>query len=239
MTDPGNGGRERRPRDEWHWPESSLLGGLPEAARSQLLAAGSQTRYSAGHVLMRQAERTGFVVILLDGVIKATGHGRDGREILLAVRMGGDLVGEFAGVDGSPRSATATACGPVAARVLSRADFLDCMRRDAQIALAVTESTVRKLRSANAFRVDFAGCDAATRVARVLYQIARAYGQRVGAGSVIRWPITQPELATLCGASEPTVHKTLRKLRESDIIATGYRTIKVEDLARLEAIALG
>ena len=238
QLDRGNSGSARRPRDEWQWPKSSPLGGLPEAARGRLLAAGSQTRYAAGHVLMREADRTGFVVVLLNGVVKATGHGRDGREILLAVRMGGDLVGEFAGLDGLPRSATATTCGPVVARVVSRGDFLDCLRRDPQIARAVTESTVSKLRSANAYRVDFTGCDAATRVARVLYQIA-INGQRTGAGSVIQWPITQPELATLCGASEPTVHKTLRKLRESGIITTGYRTIKVEDLAGLDAIALG
>ena len=35
------------------------------------------------------------------------------------------------------------------------------------------------------------------------------YAERDGDSAVIRWPITQPELATLAGASEPSVQKAL------------------------------
>lgn len=175
--------------------------------------------------------------MLLAGVVKVTGRTHDHRDALLAVRMGGDLVGEFAAVDGRPRSATVTSCGPVAARVVSRPAFLDCMRREPRIAQAVNESIVTKLRVANDRRIDFTGCDAATRLARVIHQIALTYGDPVGAGAVIRWPITQPELATLSGAAEPTVHKALRRLREAGAVTTGYRTIRVENLELLETIA--
>ena len=241
-TGPGAGtgrgpGGGRRPRAAWAWPPSSLLGGLTGSAREQLLTLGAQTRYPADRLLIRQAESTTYVLILLDGVVKATGRTHDGRDALLAVRMGGDLVGEFAAVDGQPRSATVTTCGPVVARTVSRADFLDCMRRDPRIAHAVNASIVTKLRVANKHRVDFTGCDAATRLARVLHQIAMTYGEPAGEGAVIRWPITQPELATLSGAAEPTVHKALRRLRETGVVSTGYRTVRVEDLALLSSIA--
>jgi CRP/FNR family transcriptional regulator, cyclic AMP receptor protein len=79
-------------------------------------ALGAQARYPAGRVLMREAEETTFVLLLLDGVVKATGRAAGEREALLAVRMGGDLIGELAAVDGRPRSATVTTCGPVTAR---------------------------------------------------------------------------------------------------------------------------
>lgn len=227
----------RWPRQEWAWPPSSLLGGLTGASRTRLLALGAQTRYAADRVLIRESEQTAFVLILLDGVVKATGRTHDGRDALLAVRMGGDLVGELAAVDGRPRSATVATCGPVVARLVARGDFLDCMQRDPAIAHAVNASIVTKLRVANAHRIDFTGCDAATRLARVLHQIAMTYGERVGGGAVIRWPITQPELAALSGAAEPTVHKALRGLRATGVVSTGYRSIKVEDLASLSSIA--
>ncbi|MFJ3725300.1 Crp/Fnr family transcriptional regulator [Streptomyces sp. NPDC090045] len=226
-------------REEWAWPASSLLGGLTPDARDQLLALGARVRYEAGRVLMREAERTSFVLILLDGVVKATGHTQDGRDALLAVRMGGDLVGELAAVDGYPRSATVTTCGTVLARTVTRADFLECLRRHPGIAHAVNTSTVTKLRVATTHRIDLTGCDAATRLARVLHQIAMTYGEHTGDGAVIPWPITQPELATLSGASEPTVHKALRRLREAGVVSTGYRTIRVEDLSLLGSIAFG
>ncbi|ARQ67755.1 Crp/Fnr family transcriptional regulator [Streptomyces marincola] len=236
-TEPDGGGRERRPREVWDWPQSSLVGGLGPGPRARLLALGAAVRYPAGRRLMREGEETTFVLVLLDGVVKATGRTHDERDVLLAVRMGGDLVGELAAVDGRPRSATVTTCGPLLARVVRRADFLDCLRRDAVVGQAVNESIVAKLRVANAHRVDFAGCDVPTRLARVLHHIAMTYGERAGAGVVIRWPLTQPELASLAGAAEPTVHKALRELRRSGVVSTGYRSIRVESPARLSEIA--
>lgn len=229
--------RHREPREQWGWPESSLLGGLPPAQRDRLLAVGVRVRYPPDRVLIRESEQTTFVLVLLDGVVKAAGRAQDGRDVLLAVRMGGDLVGEFAGVDGQPRSATVTTCGPVLARLVTRAEFLDCMRRDSQLSHAINQAVVAKMRVANSRRIDFTGCDVPTRLARVLHEIAMTYGERTGDGAVIRWPITQPELATLSGAAEPTVHKALRRLRETGVVSTGYRTIKVEDLALLTSIA--
>jgi CRP-like cAMP-binding protein len=216
-----------------------LLGRLAAPSRERLLTLGVRVRYPAERVLIREADETSFVLVLLAGVVKATGLTLDGRDALLAVRVGGDLVGEFAGVDGRPRSATVITCGPVVARFATRAEFLDCLRRDSQIALAVNEAIVNKLRAANNHRIDFAGCDVPTRLARVLHQIAISYGECLGDGAVIRWPLTQPELATLCGAAEPTVHKALRKLRETGVISTGYRTIRIEDLVLLSRIAAG
>ncbi|MEU8968393.1 Crp/Fnr family transcriptional regulator [Streptomyces monashensis] len=231
------GPARRHPREEWDWPTPSLLGGLDADPRDRLLVLGTRVWYEADRILMREADRTDFVLILLDGVVKATGRTQDGRDALLAVRMGGDLVGEFAAVDSKPRSATVTTCGPVAARMVTRAAFLDCLRRDARIADAVNRSIVAKLRLANAHRINFTGCDVGTRLARVLHHLAMTYGERAGAGAVIRWPITQPELATLAGAAEPSVHKALRGLRQAGAVSTGYRTVRVDDLALLHGCA--
>ncbi|MDT3398069.1 Crp/Fnr family transcriptional regulator [Streptomyces sp. B1866] len=232
---PSRGGAETGA--DRRWPPASLLGSLDPGAREVLLRLGAAVQYpEASRVLIREGEESRFVVILLDGVVKATGLAPDGREILLAVRMGGDLVGEFAALDDRPRSATVTTCGAVLARVVRHADFLDCLRRHPGVAHAVNRAVVGKLRSANARRVDFGACDVPTRVARVLYEIAVAYGEREGNRSVIRWPLTQPELATLAGAAEPSVHKALRHLREEAVVATGYRSVTVLDLARLGAL---
>jgi CRP/FNR family transcriptional regulator, cyclic AMP receptor protein len=233
---PGGAGRPRH--GAWGWPPASLLGGLDRPARDRLLGLGSLVQYpDPGRTLIREGEPTSFVLILLDGVVKATARVQDGREALLAVRMGGDLVGEIAAVDGNTRSATVTTCGTIVARVIARADFLDCMHRDPQIAHAVNQSIVAKFREANARQIDFTGTDVSTRLARVLHQIAVSYGQQTDKGVEIRWPLTQPELATLAGSAEPTVHKALRALRTAGVVSTGYRTITVNDIDQLHDIA--
>lgn len=237
-ADPGRDARGRPARGT-SWPPSSLLGGLADGQCDQLLTLGTRVRYEADRVLLRESDRSSFVLLLLDGVVKVTGRTHDGRDALLTVRMGGDLVGEFAAVDGLPRSATITTCGPVVARSATRGEFLACLGRNPAIAHAVNASIVTKMRNANAHRIDFTGCDAPTRLARALHQLAMTYGERAGAGVVIRWPLTQPELAALAGAAEPTVHKALRGLRQIGVVSTGYRTIKIDDLARLGKIAFG
>ncbi|MFC1419142.1 Crp/Fnr family transcriptional regulator [Streptacidiphilus cavernicola] len=228
----------RRVRGDWGWPPASMLGSLDESARNRLLALGALTQYpEPGRVLMRESDPTSFVLILLDGVVKVTGQTQSGRDALLAVRMGGDLVGELTAVDGQARSATVTTCGTVVARAVGQADFLDCLRREPRIAHAVNQSVVTKLREANSRQIDFTGSDAPTRLARVLYQIAESYGVRNGNRVEIHWPLTQPELAELAGAAEPTVHKALRQLRAAGVVSTGYRTVTVNDLERLKRIA--
>jgi CRP-like cAMP-binding protein len=52
-------------------------------------------------------------------------------------------------------------------------------------------------------------------------------------GQTISCPLTQAELATLAGAAEPTVQRTLRQLKADGIISTGYRETTVRDMDAL------
>jgi CRP/FNR family transcriptional regulator, cyclic AMP receptor protein len=96
---------------------------------------------------------------------------------------------------------------------------------------------VAKVRAANARRVEFAGYDAPTRLARVLRELAVRYGDRSGNRVVIAWPLTQPELASLAAVAEPTAQKALRALRQRGVIATGYRSLTILNLDELNRIA--
>jgi CRP/FNR family cyclic AMP-dependent transcriptional regulator len=233
--DAGLRGQPRR--GAWRWPPSSLLGSLTKASRDRLLELGTIRQYLASQVLIREGDTTKFVVVLLDGVVKATGLTLDGKEALLAIRVGGDIVGEFAALDEGPRSTTVTTCGAVVGRVIKQADFLAALHRDNLLAEAVNRTVVGKARAANARRVEFAGYDAPTRLARVLRELAVRYGDRSGNRVVITWPLTQPELASLAAVAEPTAQKALRALRERGVIATGYRSLTILNFGELNRIA--
>lgn len=221
----------------WQWPSSSLLGSLTKTSKDHLLAPGTTRQYPAGHVLIREGDVTKFVIVLLDGVVKATGLTLEGKEALLAIRVGGDIVGEFAALDGERRSSTVTSCGTVVGRLIKQADFLSALKRDSLLAEAVNRAVLAKVRAANARRVEFAGYDAPTRLARVLRELAVRYGERSGNRVVIAWPLTQPELASLAAVAEPTAQKALRALRDRGVIATGYRNLTIEDLNELTRVA--
>jgi CRP/FNR family cyclic AMP-dependent transcriptional regulator len=183
-------------------------------------------------VLIREGDVTTVTYLLLAGSVKVTGA-TDGGDALLAIRVGGDVVGELAALDGRPRVATVTTAGPVVARVIGRADFLGLLGRDPELALAVSRGVSDKLRTATSRRIEFTGCDVNTRFARVLLELAERYGEQTPAGRTTGPPLTQTELATLAGAAEPTVQRSLRQLKADGIVAIGYRVTTVLDMGAL------
>lgn len=218
-----------------YWPAAGLLGRVDKTHRAVLLGLGHGVDYPAGQITIREADPSDFALLLVGGTVKVTARAQDGREALLAVRMAGDLVGEFAGIDGQPRSATVTACGRVLARYILRSELHECTERYPAIGLALSASVVAKLRTATGRIVDFTGCDVLGRLARILHHLAVTY-RRPGRNEA-QLPLSQPEMATLVGAAESSIHKALRELRESGAIATGYRRITILDLDRLARVA--
>ncbi|MFE7659528.1 Crp/Fnr family transcriptional regulator [Streptomyces celluloflavus] len=218
-----------------YWPPAGLLGRLDEADRAILLGLGHGVVYPAGQITIHEADTSDFALLLLGGTVKVTAHAQDGREALLAVRMAGDLVGELAGIDGQPRVGTVTACGKVLARYILRSELLECTKQHPSVGVALSASVVAKLRTATGRITDFTGCDVLGRLARILHHMAVTYG-RPGR-SETRLPLSQPEMATLVGAAESSIHKALRALRDSGAVETGYRRITILDLDHLARIA--
>jgi CRP/FNR family cyclic AMP-dependent transcriptional regulator len=81
---------------------SEPAGTLVAESRERLLAVGVAKKYPAGRVLMRMGDKLTFVIVLLEGIVKATSLTPDGKEVLLAIRAGGPR----RGVRGAGQSAT-------------------------------------------------------------------------------------------------------------------------------------
>ena len=219
-----------------YWPPAGLLGRVDEADRAILMGLGHGVAYPAGQITILEADTSDFALLLLGGMVKVTARAQDGREALLAVRMAGDLVGEFAGIDGQPRVGTVTACGRVLARYILRSELLECAKHHPSIGLALSASVVAKLRTATGRIVDFTGCDVLGRLARILHHLAVTYGPP--GRNEVQLPLSQPEMATLVGSAESSIHKALRALRDSGAVVTGYRRITILDLEHLARIAV-
>ncbi|MEQ0565594.1 Crp/Fnr family transcriptional regulator [Amycolatopsis sp. NEAU-NG30] len=225
--------------DQAAFPRGSFLAGLPPKSGSALLTLGTAREFAPETVLLREGDTSTHVLLLLDGCVKITATTPEGQLALLAIRVGGDLVGELAAMDGQPRIATVTTAGHVRARTIGQAEFRRCLAATPEIGLAVSSSVGAKLRWATRRRVDFGSREVKVRLARVLLELAASYGIAAGRHIELGVALTQPELAALVGAAEPTVHRALAVLRRENIVETGYRRLCVRDRARLAAVADG
>jgi CRP/FNR family transcriptional regulator, cyclic AMP receptor protein len=223
--------------EQARWAPGSLLASLTEGQQEMVLRLGRARQYNTGDALLHQGDPSDYVVIIIDGFVKISAVTEDGAESLLAIRAAGDVIGELAAIDGLPRSATARAADAVIARFVTKPELDRCLRSHPDIARAFNQAVGAKLRLATQRRVDFRR-DTKTRLAQVLVDLYHGSpGRRVeGKISVL---VTQSELAGLIGASEPSVHKALRALRDVQAIGTGYGRLVIRDIATVRQVAEG
>ncbi|MFI1014656.1 Crp/Fnr family transcriptional regulator [Streptomyces sp. NPDC020965] len=227
----------REPDDRSGWPGGSFLGRLPDEARRDLLSLGRAREFGARDILIHQGGADRHTLLLLRGFTKVTATAENGRESLLAIRLGGDIVGEMAAMGDQCRSATVTACGPVTARSVSEEALGAFLLRRPEAAVSLARMVTDRLRWANNRRLEFRGYSVKVRLARILADLAEAHGRTGAEGVVLGFTLTQPELAALTGSAEPTIHRALKELRDAGLIGTGYRTTVVRDPVRLREVA--
>jgi CRP-like cAMP-binding protein len=220
------------------WAPGSYLDRLSPLTRSQLLALGTRRQFESGRQLLREGAQDTHLELLCRGFVKVTTVA-EGRETLLAIRAAGDILGETAAFTGRARTATVTACGQVTSMVLAREAFQRFLDQHGDAARHLTAVVSERHWWANQRRTEFAAYPADVRLARVLAEVATTCGLEADDGIRLGVNLSQPELATLIGASEATVHKALRDLRKGDLIRTGYRRIVILDINALRAMGEG
>jgi len=211
------------------WPPNTFLGSLQAGTREKILTLGTQSQVASGQTLIMEGERrTRDVFLITRGYVKVISNSEDGKVVLLAIRADGDIVGELAALDGSPRVASVVTVGPCYVRKIGQTEFRDFLMRHPDAALAVNANVSAKLRLATWHRIEFGTSTMPVRVARMLIYLATRYGESTSDGVLIG-SLTQSELAAMIGSREASVHKILKPLRSAGTIETRYGRILIRD----------
>lgn len=182
------------------------------------------------------------VVLVLSGRVKLVAYGAERREVVLAIRGPGELIGEMAALGGQRRTASAVAVDDVEAGFLHGDELRTFLRDYPDAALVLIRMLVRRLAEADRDRVDLATRDSVGRVAKRLLELAADHGTPSAGergGIQIQLSLSQDELAHWTGATRETVSRALRLMRQLGWVATNHRTITVLDPAALRERAGG
>lgn len=211
---------------------------LSPAEHEDLLTRGARRSFRRGSFLMTEGEASDHVIVLLSGRAKVSSYTAEGREVVLAVRGPGDLLGELSAFDGEPRLATVSALEAVDALIVPSDRFTAFLEDHPRLAILLLEMMTRRLRDSDRKRVEFGAYDTPGRVARRLVELVERYGEQEGDGMRITLSLTQDELAGWTGASREAVSKALREFRDRGWLTTGRRSIVVTDVDALRSRAL-
>ena len=157
-----------------------------------------------------------------------------GKEVFLNIMEPGDAFGEIALLDGSPRTATATAMARTELIVIPREAFSALLQSQPQLATHLIQLLCKRVRWTAEQMEDTALLSVPARLAKRLLSLASALGREPQRGTKIT--LSQEELAQFLGLSRQIVNQHLQTWRVQNWISLGRGSITLEDPQALEHI---
>ena len=201
---------------------------LTDGDFASLARLASRRRFPKDTVVFFENEEGDFFFMILEGRIKVTILGDDGREVILSMLAQGDFFGEMALLDNEPRSATAIAVEETELLSLHRTDFQTVLTENRSITTALIKVLTARLRRANQQISTLALLDVYGLVARVIVDMAREEGRRLRDGRIAFRRATHQEIANRIGTTRETVTRMLKDLERQGLIHIEGKEIVVE-----------
>ena len=217
-----------------YFKQVSFFADLSEEEIQALSSATKRRTFRSGEVIFHRDDPGQVLYMIKEGKVKICIISPDGQEVSLAVLGKGEYFGEFALLDGLPRSTDAVALEKVECYTLQRSDFLNAILKNPKIAILVLEALSKRLRTTDQMVEDLIFLDVYGRVAKKLLELADAHGVKIGEGVLIDVRLTQQELASMVGASRESVNKVLGYFTDKNFISTDKHRITIHRIADLK-----
>lgn len=209
----------------------ALFAGVPPEQTRAVLALARRRKYAKGEVVFHEGDPGDTVHLVDRGHVAVRVVTPLGDSATLRVIGPGEHFGELALIAPAPRNATIAALEPTETLALHH-DQLDAVRRaHPELERALLESVVTEVRRLSVALLDAMYVPVATRLARRLVDLASLY-PRDPHGRVLI-PLTQEDLAGLCGTTRPTVNQLLGTLVERSLVEVARGRVVITDLPGL------
>jgi CRP-like cAMP-binding protein len=179
---------------------------------------GPPSCYPKGTILFREGDPIRSVYLVLSGVMSLRSF-QAGREVLVAVRTAGWLLGAASAIHGAAHLATAVAMTPCELRPMSDRDFGRFRRTDAEFRERLQEMLAEEVAEQFARAAAVAGGDCQARLEHLLASLFRASGQQRPDGSVrLTLDLSVTDLANLVGVGREYISRLLPKLSATGVL---------------------
>jgi CRP/FNR family transcriptional regulator, cyclic AMP receptor protein len=213
---------------------NSLFRGLPRDTRARIAALAVRKQYEEGAIVFMRGDPGDSLCGVATGRVRISAAGPGGKEVFLNIMEPGDAFGEIALLDGSPRTATATAMTRTELIVIPREAFSALLQAQPQLAAHLIQLLCKRVRWTAELMEDTALLSVPARLAKRLVSLAGAMGREPERGTKIT--LSQEELAQFLGLSRQIVNQHLQTWRAKDWISLGRGSVTLLDLRALEQI---
>ncbi len=217
---------------------ASLFANLATSDLEALAERLVPRRYNAGDHILTQGSPSSSLYIVKSGRVAIIVTGAAGDAQPVAEFGPGQVFGEFALLDGLPRSAGAVARERSELLVLDRPEFFMYLEQHPAVAIKLLVLLSRRLRFTLQRTEDTASpVSSQTQLAGVLVRLAERYGQPDGDGLRLPMRLTQGELAGIMGRPRSETERALTALQQQGVIEMRGVRMTICNLAALQGLA--
>lgn len=184
------------------------------------------TRRRRGDWIFMLGDPSHSIYFLQKGRIKITALSDSGQELLLEIVGPGEIFGDVAAIQGTPRTTSAQALDDSLLCEIPRKDFESLLATYPDIASYLLESLTSRLRRAEAQLLSLISQDVSTRVREALMEFID-FESGDEPSLPIKIKITQQDLANLIGASRQKTWQALKELEDCGMLRLSYGRILV------------
>ena len=214
-----------------------IFSGLSAEEVSRIAAHARSLRKARGEFIYMPGDRADLVYILRQGRVKLSVLSESGKEIAIDIIQPGEIFGEFALVDESPRSNMAQALDDTLMWVFPKRDFTHLLATQPKLALSYIRLVGDRRRRMEKKLSDITSKAVSARVCELLHQLSTADSVIETPVSDYLVPLTHHDVASLIGAARQTTTTVLNDLERRDIIELGRGWIRVKRLKELQTYA--
>jgi CRP/FNR family cyclic AMP-dependent transcriptional regulator len=228
------------PRDErrvlWYLRKIPLFEGVGLEPLKALAATVEIREFRRRQIVYLPGDPGEHVFFLQGGRVKCSKVSRDGKELTLDYHGPGAFFGELCLFAGAPREEMAEAMKNAIVAQLPREELRDLIFANSELAFRFAEVLAQRRRSAETKLEHFVFRDVHAKLAALLLELGREYGQETEEGVKVDLKITHQEMANLIGSTRETISLALASFRKRNLVNLQGRTVVLVDREGLAAL---
>ncbi len=209
--------------------------GLPPETLERIQRRCSWRRYQPRELIIDYLDSSDEVFFVITGNARVTIHSIDGKAVSLRELGPGAMFGEYAAIDGAPRSASVYAQHSCLVASMPAATFRTLLETEPMVAKALIRHLVTEIRELTTRVFEFSTLAVRYRIQTEVLRLARLTPHEGKTASIVPAP-THAELANRISTHREAVTRELSRLSKIGIIEQRKRALLVRDIDRLAAI---
>jgi CRP-like cAMP-binding protein len=210
---------------------------LESVALTEVSARKVMNTYKKGHNIFFQGNPPFGLYCVNSGKIKVSKIGSDGKESIIRIASGGDVLGHRSLFSNENYTATATVIEDAAICFIDKKFIYKAIAEKPSVAINLIQKLSLEMGSAESRNASLSQKTVRERLAELLLMLEKSYGIVEKGRTKLDIKLTREELASMVGTANETVIRFISEFKDEGLIEQEGKVIYILDHARLVEFA--